>query len=286
MQSLASLARIDYGNGFIQKLNPKAKMIVLACFSAYSILLDNPTSLGCLLCISLAVVFSARLDSGKVKAMLLMAAAITWGTMFSQGIFYYNEPRTVLWAPFDGLAFYQEGLRHGAIQSMRFSAMIILGLVFCWTTDSAAMFRGLTALKVPFVLAFMTVTAVRFLPTIMDETSQVMLAWRMRRGRFWSPNPFLMVTNWLGIIRPVLINCYRRSNILALSIQSRGFSAGRAPGADSSLRLDTPARLFVLLLALSVILTLAGKILYWLYLAGFCYFSDLRWLYELNRLYL
>ena len=286
MQGLSSLAKAGGGEGFIQNMNPKAKMIMLACCSAYSILLDNPASLACLLGISLAVAFAARLDGGKARAMFFMALAITWGTMFSQGIFYYSEPRTVLWAPFEGLAFYQEGLRHGAIQSMRFSAMLILGLVFCWTTDNAAMFRGLLALRVPFVLAFMTVTAVRFLPTIMEETSQVMLAWRMRRGRFWSPNPFVMVTNWLSIIRPVLINCYRRSNILALSIQSRGFSPDQSPKTHARLRLTGAIRLLVCLLILSTVLTLAGKILYWLYLSGFYYQSGLRWLYELNRLYL
>ena len=286
MQSLSHLAQISGKEGVLRGINPKAKMIILACCSGYSILLDNPASLACLLGLSLAAAFAARLDGGKGKAMFFMVAAITWGTMFSQGIFYYNEPRTVLWAPFEGLALYEEGLRHGAIQSMRFSAMIILGLVFCWTTDNAAMFRGLVALRVPFVLAFMAVTSVRFLPTIMDETSQVMLAWRMRRGRFWSLNPFAVVTNWLSIIRPVLINCYRRSNTLALSIQARGFTPNRVQGSIAKLRLEGSTRLWVYLLVMSTILTLAGKILYWLYIAGLYYWSDLRWIYELNRLYL
>jgi ABC-type cobalt transport system, permease component CbiQ and related transporters len=286
MQGLTNLAQAGSGSGRAYQLDPRVKIVYLACLSLFSIMLDNLFSLLCLLVLALAVAFWARLDVSKYKAMFTMAALITWGTMFSQGIFYYGEPRTVLWSPTDGLAFYQEGLVYGAIQSLRFSSMTILGLVFCWTTDSAAMFRGLLGMRVPFVLAFMTVTAVRFLPVIMEETSQVMLAWRMRRGRFWTLNPWRLLLNWLGIIRPVLINCYRRSNILSLSIQARGFSSQGGLVIHARNGLGAGGRLGMVLPVALTLAVLVAKALYWFYLAGFHYSSDLRWLYELNRLYL
>lgn len=286
MQGLANLAQTGYGTGFLYRLDPMIKSLYLACFSLFAIMLDNLASLLCLLGLAVLIALWARLDSGKLKAMVFMAALITWGTIFSQAIFYYGEPRTVLWSISDNLNFYREGVEYGAIQSLRFSSMTIMGLVYCWTTDSAAMFRGLLRLKVPYLLSFMTVTAIRFLPAIMDEISQVMLAWRMRHGRFWSFNPFKMATNWLNIIRPVFINCYRRSNTLSLSIQSRGFS----PKNDVTLHQDKDPKVFsVLAVCFPVALAITGlaaKVLYWLYLVGFHYVSELRWLYELNRLYL
>ena len=297
MQGLERFAQVESSGGLIFRLDPRVKIILLGCFSLFSVVLDRWPSLLCLTGLALTSALMARLDWGKLKLMLLLAGMVTWGTMLSQAIFYYGEPRTVLWhlagpetpilGPLLGeLNFYREGFEYGALQSLRFSAMTIFGLVFCWTTDSAAMFRGMVRVRVPFVLAFMTVTAVRFLPVIIEEFRLVMVAWRMRRGRIIVLNPLATVRNWLGIIRPVLINCYRRSNILALSIQARAFSPQTAAGAQEHDSLPPGARLVLWGGVGFTLAVTAGKILYWLYLAGIFYSSGLRWLYELNRLYL
>jgi hypothetical protein len=57
--------------------------------------------------------------------------------------------------------------------------------------------------------------------------------------------------------------------------------------ANHGLRPLSPGCLLAVVLGLAgAALLLAGKLLYGLYLAGICYQSDLRWLYELYRLYL
>lgn len=244
MYGLGRYAQVGRPDGFLQGLDGRLKIICLLCASILAVVLDRAESLLVLLALSLTAALAARPDRGKGKMLLIMAALVTWGTMFSQSIFYYNEPRTVLFnviapdtpilGPLVGnVSFYKEGFVYGAVQSLRFSSMLVLGLVFRWTTESAAMFRGLLQLRLPFALSFMTVTAMRFIPTIADEFAMVALAARMRGGKVFSWNPAALAASWLRILRPVLINCYRRSNILALSVQARAFSPDQALAAPS-----------------------------------------------------
>ncbi|WP_449246087.1 energy-coupling factor transporter transmembrane component T family protein [Desulfarculus baarsii] len=283
-------------DGFLQALDSRLKIICLLCASVLAVVLDRTESLLILTGLSLAAAMAAGLDRGKIKLLLIMALLLTWGAMFSQSIFYYTEPRTVLLnviapdtpllGPLVGnVSFYREGFIYGAVQSLRFSSMLVLGLVFCWTTESSAMFRGLLRLRLPFALAFMTVTAMRFLPTIADECAMVALAVRMRGGKVFSWNPVALASSWLNILRPVIINCYRRSNILALSIQARAFSPDQAvitPPAP----LHGAQRVALWAFPTLTATVVAIKALYWCYLFDLYYNHGLRPIYEFARLYL
>jgi len=297
MYGIARFTQMHRSTGLLYEIDTRVKIIILLCLSVFSILLENPVSLLAMLFISTALAVGARIDAGRIGLLAFLVVLTTWGTMFSQTLFYDQLPRTVWFqiieknTPVIGrligeLNVYHEGFRHGAIQSLRFSFMLIGGLVFVWTTDSTGMLRGLLNLRVPYTLAFMTVMAVRFLPTIIDETFTVMRAFKLRGGDMFSINPVATVLNCLTVIRPVLINCYRRSNILASSIQSRAFD----PGAKRHGRLGKPlssSEIIILVAALTVTTTLvSAKIVYWLYLSGFNYQPALRPLYEFCRLYI
>ncbi|MCB2188017.1 MAG: energy-coupling factor transporter transmembrane protein EcfT [Deltaproteobacteria bacterium] len=282
---------------FLARLDARVKMGALLAASLFSVLLDSPWSLSALCLAAWLAAAGARLGWRQWRLLLFMVGAVTWGTMLSQAIFYYGEPRTVLLnlvepgTPGLGsllgeVSLYLEGFRYGAIQSLRISTMLILGLTLCWTTDNAAMLAGLLALRLPFVVSFMTVTALRFLPIILGEFAQVILAFRLRGGRLWSPNPLATLLAWLKIIRPVLINCYRRSATLALSIQTRAFTAQAARRQARNQPLPRAGLGVLGFLASAALAALTLKILYWLYLAGLYYSPALRAYYEFCRFYL
>ncbi len=284
-------------DGILARLDPRLKILCLLCISVYSVMLENTAPLLLLFSFSWVLVAVERIEWRKVRLLLLLVILMVWGTMFSQSVFYFEEPRTVLInlvnadTPLIGrwtgdISIYREGFRYGAVQSLRFASMMVYGLVFCWSTDTGKMLSGMLQLRVPYVIAFMTVTAVRFIPVIMDEFATVSLAMRMRGGRVLSPNPVRLLRNWLKLIRPVFINCYRRSNILSLSIQSRAFSpsAGRT---DVKGRVVTPVEAVLLATVMSVTaFTVLLKTFYGLYLWDILYISELRWVYEICRLYL
>ena len=283
--------------GVLSRMDPRARILLLLYASVLSVLLDSLFSLCAMSALCLLAALCSGLSARQLAWLLAGAALVTWGTMFSQAIFYYGEPRTVLlnlvepdnpligWLTGE-MNVYREGFRHGAIQSLRFTSMMMLGLALCWSTDARGLMQGLLGIRTPYVLAFMSVTALRFLPGIMQEASMVQRAWQVRGMRVFSPNPFTLASNWIMFVRPVIVNGYRRSVILALSLQSRAFS----PANNHSRRYIPPmplgARFFSWLGFLAVACILCMKTLYWLYLGGVYYNSSLRNIYMICRHYI
>jgi len=294
---ISSLTQQRGGRGIVGRLDPRVKIIGLLCVSVYAVALENTVPLLVLFSIAWILAAVERVGWPRLRLLAVLVVLTVWGTMFSQSIFYFEEPRTVLvnlvdsQTPLIGrwtgdISIYREGFRYGAVQSLRFASMMSFGFLFCWSTDAGKMLSGMLRLRVPYVLAFMTVTAIRFIPTIMEEFSTVVVAMRMRGAGIFSLNPLRLLRNWLKLVRPVFINCYRRSNILSLSIQSRAFqpSAVRPAAEGGRLGRGEKALLFVILAGTTALVVL--KILYGLYLWDILYVSRLRGVYEISRLYL
>lgn len=294
---IGSLTRQRERQGIISRLDPRVKIVSLLCISVYAVILENTAPLLILFSVSWILAGIERVEWVKLRLLLFLVVLTVWGTMFSQSIFYFEEPRTVLLnlvntdTPLIGkwtgdISIYREGFRYGAIQSLRFASMMSFGFLFCWSTDTGKMLSGMLQLRVPYVLAFMTVTAIRFIPAIMDEFATVILAMQMRGARVLSFNPARLLRNWLKLIRPVFINCYRRSNILSLSIQSRAFQPSAARSTAEGGRLRRGEKMIIIIVLLSTAVLLLLKILYGLYLWDILYVSRFRGIYEISRLYL
>jgi energy-coupling factor transport system permease protein len=195
-----------------------------------------------------------------------------------------NAP--VLGALTKGIFVYQEGLVHGAVQSMRIVSMFALGLLFAWTTDPRDALYGLIGLGVPYGMAFMVITALRFLPVLLAEVAVVVSAQRLRGLDARSLLPTAALRTALLVLKPTLSNSLRRAGTLTLSVQSRAFD----PGADRTYTRGfawSPGT--VLLVGVIVTLTLAivtTKIIYLLYYNDVLYRSEWRTLYGWARIYL
>ncbi len=294
---ISSLTRQAGGRGVVGRLDARVKIIGLLCVSVYAVALDSAVALLILSAVSWILACVERVGWAKLRLLVFLVGLTVWGTMFSQSIFYFEEPRTVLvtlvspetpliggWT--GGISIYREGFRHGAVQSLRFASMMTFGFLFCWSTGPGKMLSGMLQLRVPYVLAFMTVTAVRFIPAVMDEFATVILAMRMRGGKIFSLNPARLLANWLKLIRPVFINCYRRSNILSLSIQSRAFQPAAARTTAEGGRFTRGEKVLLTAVLLSTAALVLLKILHGLYLWDILYVSRLRLIYEISRLYL
>jgi len=221
---------------------------------------------------------------------VLSTALLVWGAMLSQGLFYSRFPRTVLveiWPSGrlfrEGLNIYTEGIQHGLFQSLRLKAVMLTGYAICFTTQPDAFFRGLTAMRVPFALSFMAVTAIRFIPVVAQEFSTVRRAMRLKGYRpFRNGIRDTLLTEVAGL-RPILAGTIRRSEEVAVSIVTRGFAFG-APRTSLREQRIRP-RGWALLVALATVTLSAAlcKTLFWLYQQEVYYHSSLRWAYRIAR---
>ncbi len=297
MIGLRSLVESTHAAAWARALDVRLKLAALLAAAVLVVLVDAPLTLLVLLALAAALYPASRLPLSKVRLAAAVALLTVWGTMLGQAIFYASVPRTplvVLVSPdapglgalTGGLVVYREGLLYGAVQSMRIVTMVGLGLWVCWTTEPGEFLSALVRLRVPYGVAFMTVTAMRFLPTVVSEAAVVRSARRMRgyhlrRGAWLHPARELA-----QFMKPLFANAVRRSRALALSVEARAFdpSARRTALVEGRLGPGGVAALAILVAAVAAVVAL--KILNGLFVHDVYYSSSLRWAYELARSFL
>ena len=256
-----------------REINGRTKLIILFLFAVLMITVDNPRTLFVLFMVTLLLHLAAGTSFYKWKVMAVLLMLGLWGSMVSQALFFSQSPRTALFVliPPDssllgeitgGLFIYREGILYGAVQGLRAASMLSLGLLVCWTSDPRQLLNALLAWRLPPQVAFMLVTAIRFLPVLAAETGEIITALQLRsetqRGRT------AIVQHIPYIAKPLLARCLRRAQTLALSVVSQA------------------GCIVFFLFTLAVV---GSKLCYVLSEQGL-YFGVLRKIYDISKMYL
>lgn len=275
-----------------QRLNGRTKLLVLFLFAILMITVDNPRTLFVLFSFTLLLHIVARTSIYKWKVLAVLLLLGLWGSMFSQALFYAQTPRSPLFVIISpeagilgqltgGLYVYREGILYGAVQGLRSASMLTLGLLVCWTSDPRQLLQAMLAWRLSPQLAFMLVTAIRFLPVLAAETGEIITALQLRsdsqRGRT------AVLRHLPYIAKPLLARCLRRAQTLALSVVSRGFFLAGARKRKEAWALSE--RSACAALAVLVVAVVSSKIIYLLSEQGF-YFGVFRQIYDWTVLYL
>lgn len=265
--------------------DPRTRIGLLFAVGLAVLALDRPASLGLMCLVSASPLLFAGLDRRWIGRGALIIATVVWSTTLSQGLFYNEQPRVAL-VELGPLTLWREGVTHGLVQSLRLLSVSLAGLALALTTSTDRMFAALLRLRVPFGLAFLVVTALRFVPEVGREWTVVRSA-RARRGRpAWRRAPWEWLALEVSLLRPLVARSLRRAHALAESLDARGFDplAPRAVRRPLVLAAWEP---WALVLAFSLAFSLLGlRVLYLLYTGEVLYVPELRGLYGLVRLWL
>lgn len=275
-----------------QRLTGRTKLIVLFLFAVLTITIDNPRTLFLLFTGTLVLHLVAKTSIYKWRALAVLVLLGLWGSMFSQALFFAQNPRTpllVLISPemeflgplTGGLYIYREGILYGAVQGMRSASMLSLGLLVCWTSDPRQLLQALMSWKLPPQTAFMMVTAIRFLPVLAAETGEVITALQLRSDT--QSGRSSVVRHLPYIAKPLLARCLRRAQTLALSVISRGFFSASAKQLQGYWPAAEKYSCFAAITLVAVIVL--SKISYLISEQGL-YFGFLRNVYDWTKLYL
>ena len=285
--------RIDE-ESWLERVDPRVKLLVILATSLLAVVLENPRALAVLGSCALLLTLTARLGWKRLRPLLLLVLLATWGTVFSQALFYVGYPRTVLmrlipvieWGGrrFDGVVVTKEGIVYGLTQALRLDAMMLVGTTLCLKTGPEKLFLGLTRLGVPYGLSFMAVTALRFVPTVVHETRTARTLRRLRGYRFRRLGFRAGLRLELSTLKPVLVKSLRRATQLATALSLRAFDPladQRDDAHRSSLSLGEKGILAIVFGLTSAIVI--ARALFLLYLHRLYYREDLRALYAFAR---
>ncbi|MDE6849695.1 MAG: energy-coupling factor transporter transmembrane protein EcfT, partial [Clostridia bacterium] len=115
-----------------------------------------------------------------------------------------------------------------------------------------------TLIKIPVhVLALIMSIALRFIPTLMDETNRIISAQKARGANFESGNIFKRVKAIIPVLIPLLISAFRRAEELGDAMDVRCYSSGHKRTKYKKLKFgwrDLVGVLFAAILIAGVIL--------------------------------
>ena len=219
------------GDTLIHKLDPRTKLL---CVILYIVALFNakgPLTYGIMIavlavCILISHVEWKALTRGLKPVYFIVAFTAIMNMFFTNGTPVADVwlVRHITW----------EGII-AAVQMVLRIVMLIMGtFLMTYTTSPIALTDGLESLLSPLKklrlpiheLAMMMSIALRFIPTLIEETDKIMSAQKARGADFETGNIFQRAKALVPILVPLFISAFRRADELATAMECRCYHGG------------------------------------------------------------
>jgi energy-coupling factor transport system permease protein len=214
---------------FVHNLDPRTKLLFLIAYIVA--LFISTTFYGLLLCavMSLIIVLASRVPFHSVlksvKGILILLIFTSLLNLFFHG------GETVL-AQWGIITIYLEAILFSVFLMLRLIFLVIGSAVLTLTTTPVTLTDGLESLLKPLnlikfpvhALALIMSIALRFIPTLIDETNRIISAQKARGADFESGSIIKRVKAIIPILIPLLISAFRRAEELGDAMDARCYS--------------------------------------------------------------
>lgn len=147
----------------------------------------------------------------------------------------------------------KEGLILGSSTAFRLALLYLCSSLLTMTTSPVKIATGLERLLAPLQrvkipvhqLSLITSTALRFIPTILEEAELITRAQKCRGAKFNSPKLKERLFSFVAVLIPLLANALQRANDLAVAMESRCYMGGPNPSRTGSLCYTNTDRLAI-----------------------------------------
>ena len=217
------------GNSLLHRIDPRMKLVLTICFIVMVFLPQNWWGL---LAVGLFLVLVLGLSRLPMRLMWRSTKPVLFLVLFTSilNILYVHDG-TPLWP---GGFITTGGLQSAAFIAIRIICLILGSSLLTYTTTPTALTdaieRLLSPLKVirvnPHELAMMMTIALRFIPTLMEETDKIMSAQKARGADMESGGLLKRVKALIPILIPLFVSSFRRAYDLAMAMECRCYQGG------------------------------------------------------------
>ena len=213
------------GNSLIHRLDPRSKLIFTVLFIVVIFLCKNLVSYGLVLAVLLILI---GISGVKPKVFLKGMKPVVFIVVFTAILNLFYTDGSVIWS-LGFLKITQEGVWKAFFMVLRILMLIAATLLLTYTTSPILLTSGLERLlrplkKVNFPvheLAMMMNIALRFIPTLIQETDKIISAQKARGADFDSGNLMQKAKALIPILIPLFISSFRRAEELAIAMECR-----------------------------------------------------------------
>ena len=219
------------GNSIVHRLNPRTKLLALVGYIVALFMAKSWASYAvCLAFLGLVIGISTIPLKSIVKGMKPLVMILIFTGLLNL-LFTGGEDVLVRLGP---ITITGEGVIRAVFMVARILMLITGTFLLTYTTSPIALTDGLESLlsplkkiKVPVhELSMMMCIALRFIPTLIEETDKIMSAQKARGADFETGSLMQRVKALVPILVPLFISAFRRADELATAMECRCYQGG------------------------------------------------------------
>ena len=228
MISDITLGQFFPGNSIIHKLDPRTKILIAIIFIVAVFLANTPLAFAFLLLTTLSMVLCSKIS---VRVILKGIKPIIYVLLFTAIINIFltkgeAEPLLSWWI----IEIYVEGIIRAVFMALRVIILIIgTSTLLTYTTSPISLTDGIESLLSPLkllhipvhIFAMMMTIALRFIPTLVEETEKIMNAQNSRGADFSSGGLIKRAKTLIPILIPLFVASFKRASELATAMECR-----------------------------------------------------------------
>ncbi len=220
------------GESRVHKYDPRAKLVMTILFIVMLFLASNPLGLALSFALLAMMYGMAKIPFKIIVKSLkpIFPIIVFTGVLNLFFITGEGEPLVQFWF----IKIYAEGIRFAIIMACRVVALIAGTSLLTYTTSPIVLtdaieqlLRPLAKVHVPVhELAMMMTIALRFIPTLIEETEKIMNAQKARGAMLDNGTLKERITALIPVLIPLFISAFRRADELAMAMECRCYRGG------------------------------------------------------------
>lgn len=225
------LGRYVNGDSLVHRMDARSKLVLSFYFVAIIFLCNNWQTYLLLAAFVLMCVKFSDLGIGFfIKGVKPLLGLIVFTVLLQV---FFTRGGHVYWA-FGPLSLTHFGIVNGFYVFCRFVLIIFMSTLLTLTTAPLeisdaieSLLKPLKAIKVPvYEISLMLSIALRFVPTLMDETEKIMNAQRSRGVNFSEGTLMQRIKAVIPLLIPLFVSSFNRAEELATAMEARGYRGG------------------------------------------------------------
>ena len=249
------------GNSLVHRLDPRTKLIAVTLYIVALFLADFFVTYAMMLVV---LALAIRISKVPLRSILRGLKPILFIAIFTALLnLFYTSGEHVL-VKFWIFTITLEGVFNAFFMVVRIMMLIAGTFLLTYTTSPILLTDGLESLLSPLKklrvpiheLSMIMSIALRFIPTLIEETDKIMSAQRARGADFESGNLMQRAKALIPLLVPLFISAFRRADELAVAMECRCYHGGE--GRTRLRQLKYQGRDYGVLLFFLVITVLVG----------------------------
>jgi len=230
------------GDTVVHRLDPRTKLLLTVVYIAALFTVRGYVGYLLTLCVLLTCMAVAKISPRTALRGLKPVVVIVIITGLLNLFYTSGEPIVTFWI----FKITREGIRRAIFMVVRIILLITGTFMLTYTTSPMALTDGLERLlsplkklKVPVhELSMMMSIALRFIPTLIEETDKIMSAQKARGADFETGRLTQRARALLPLLVPLFVSAFRRADELAVAMECRCYHGGGGRTRMKVLRLQ------------------------------------------------